>query len=41
MKWIIKVITDLMARRFFGELVIKFESGKIVKAYKNESLQPE
>ena len=41
MKWLVKIITDLIARKFYGELVIKFESGKVVKAYKTESLQPE
>jgi len=39
--WIVKTITDLIARRFFGKLTIVFENGKITRAIKEESLRPE
>ena len=41
MTWIIKTITDLVAKKFFGKLTIQFEKGKIIRAVKEESLKPE
>jgi len=41
MNWLIKLITDLIQRKFYGQLTIVFEQGKIVRAKKEESLKPE
>jgi hypothetical protein len=41
MNWIIKTITNLMSRKFYGQLTIIFENGKITRAKKEESLKPE
>jgi hypothetical protein len=41
MDWIKSVIQQLIRHRFYGKLTIHFESGKIVRAVKEESLKPE
>ena len=41
MNWIIKTITDLISRKFYGTLTIIFENGRITRAKKEESLRPE
>jgi argininosuccinate synthase len=38
MKQIIKILTDMIARKVFGELTIKIQKGKIVYVGKNESI---
>jgi hypothetical protein len=40
MTWIAKVITDLMARKFYGKLTISFEKGKIVMWNVSENFKP-
>jgi hypothetical protein len=40
MDWIIMIIRDLYASKFFGEVIIKFESGKVVQVKKHISLLP-
>lgn len=39
MKKLFEVIRDLTDNRFYGELLIKFEAGKIVVCKKTESLK--
>jgi hypothetical protein len=41
MKWAAKIITDLIARKFYGKLTISFEGGRIVMARKEETLKPQ
>ena len=41
MKWLVKFITDLIARKFFGKIIVSFENGKIVHLRKEESIKPE
>lgn len=36
---LVKLIKELMDRKFFGELLIKFESGKVVVCKKTESIK--
>lgn len=36
----IKIIKDLMARKFYGKLTISFENGKIVLYRKEETIKP-
>ncbi len=38
---IVELIKDLIARRFYGELVLKFEAGVIVQCKKTESIKLE
>ena len=40
MNWAIKLIKDLCARKFYGTLTIRFESGRVVTARKEETLKP-
>jgi len=37
---LITLIKDLIAKCFYGELVIKFEHGKIVLIRKTENIKP-
>jgi len=39
MKNLVKLIQDLVEKRFYGQLVIKFEGGKIVLCQKTESIK--
>jgi len=39
MKKLIELIRDLTDNRFYGELVIRFEAGKIVICKKTESIK--
>ena len=41
MEWVKAVIQGLVRKRFFGELVLIFEDGRIVRAKKIESLKPD
>jgi len=41
MKEIIKIITDLKSRNFYGKLTFSFEDGKIVLIRKEETIKPE
>lgn len=36
----IKIINDLIARKFYGKLTISFENGKIVLIRKEETIKP-
>lgn len=36
---IMKIIQDLIISRFYGQLVLKFEAGKIVYCQKTETLK--
>ena len=36
----IKIITDLIARKFYGQLTIHFENGKITLFKKLETIKP-
>ncbi len=38
---IVELIKDLIARKFYGELVLKFEAGAIVQCKKTESIKLE
>ncbi len=38
---IIELIKDLITRKFYGELVLKFEAGVIVQCKKTESIKLE
>jgi hypothetical protein len=38
---IVELIKDLIARKFYGELVLKFEAGVIVQCKKTESIKLE
>lgn len=40
LNWLIKVVQDLGARKFYGKLTISFENGNIVLAKKEETLKP-
>lgn len=37
---IIKIISELMAKRFYGMIELKFEDGKIVHIRKTENIKP-
>ena len=37
----IKIITDLIACKFYGKLTISFENGKVVLYRKEETIKPE
>lgn len=37
---IIKIITDLIAGKFYGKLTLSFENGKIVLYRKEETIKP-
>jgi hypothetical protein len=39
METLITIIKDLIEKRFYGELVIKMEAGKIVIVKKTESIK--
>lgn len=39
MKELIKFITDLMSRKFYGKVIISFENGKITHLKKEESIK--
>lgn len=41
MNWLIKLLTDLSARKFFGKVIISFEDGKVQLVKKEETLKPE
>ena len=41
MERLIELIKDLIARKFYGELVLKFEAGVIVQCKKTESIKLE
>ena len=41
MKEAIKIITDLISRRFYGKLIITFNDGKIVLFNKDQTIKPE
>jgi len=41
MNWILKIIKDLISRKFYGTLTIRFESGRIVMARKEETIKPD
>jgi hypothetical protein len=41
MKKLIQVIQDLIEKRFYGQLIIKFEAGKIIHCQKTESIKLE
>lgn len=41
MNWIVRVLKDLISRKFYGKITIMFENGKITRAKKEESLKPE
>jgi len=36
---LMKIITDLIARRFWGKLTISFENGKLVNVNKSENIK--
>jgi hypothetical protein len=38
MKTLLEYLYDLMARKFYGEIVVKFREGKIIHIEKKESL---
>jgi len=40
MKQTIKIMHDLIARKFYGKLTISFENGKIVLIRKEETIKP-
>jgi hypothetical protein len=40
MNQIIKIITDLSSRNFYGKLTLNFENGKIVLIRKEETIKP-
>lgn len=39
-KWLIRIINDLSARKYYGKLTISFESGKVVIVKKEETMKP-
>lgn len=39
LKRLVKIITDLMSREFYGKLTISFEHSRIVHVKKEESLK--
>ena len=41
MERLVELIKDLIARKFYGELVLKFEAGVIVQCKKTESIKLE
>jgi hypothetical protein len=41
MNWAIKIIQDLVSRKFYGKITISFEKGKITVIHKIETLKPE
>ena len=41
MNWILKIIKDLISRKFYGTLTIKFEAGQIKLARKEETIKPD
>ena len=41
MEKIVTLIRDLITRKFYGELVLKFEAGAIVQCKKTESIKLE
>lgn len=41
MNQVIKIITDLISRKFYGKLTITFNGGKIVLFVKEETIKPE
>jgi len=41
MNWLIKLLTDLSARKFYGHITISFEGGAIRLVKKEETLKPE
>ena len=41
LNWATKIIKDLIARKFYGQLTISFECGKIVNIKKIENMKPE
>ncbi len=40
MNELFKIIKDLVRSRFYGELVIKFDAGKIIGVKKTENIDP-
>jgi hypothetical protein len=40
MQRVIELIRELVANRFWGELVVKFEGGKVVLVKKTENIKP-
>ena len=40
-KWIVKLLTDILTRKFYGKLTIQIENGKIVNVKQEESLRLE
>jgi hypothetical protein len=40
MNQILKILKDISARKWFGELTIKFNSGKVVLIVKKETIKP-
>lgn len=41
MNWLIKLINDLVARKFYGQIIVSMEAGKISTVKKVENLKPE
>lgn len=41
MNWLIKLINDLIARKFYGQVIVSLEAGKITIVKKVETLKPE
>jgi len=40
MEKLIAIIKDLINKAFYGELVVKFEAGKVVLVRKTENIKP-
>jgi hypothetical protein len=37
---LVRLLTDLARQRFYGEVVVKFESGRVTTVRKTETLKP-
>ena len=40
LNWLIKIIKDLIARKFYGKVTVSFEKGNITHIHKEETLKP-
>lgn len=38
--WVSSLLSQVQKQRFFGEIVLKFDKGVLMRAHKNQSLMP-
>ena len=41
MNWLVKLINNLIARKFYGQIIVSLEAGKITHVKRIENLKPE